>query len=353
MNILTPEQLPRATDHIQEQIDLVKLLETKGFTYKTSDGIYFDTAKLPSYGKLSGQKLEDKEAGARVELNEEKRNGTDFALWKFSPAEQKRDMEWESPWGVGFPGWHLECSAMAVKYLGQPFDIHCGGVDHIPVHHENEIAQSEAAFEKPLANYWLHNEFITVDGQKMSKSLGNGYTLQDIREHGIDPMAFRYFCLGAHYRSKLNFTWEALEGAQNALQKVKRWVLEYRMNHADTEAELDETVVADFKTAIADDLNTPKVLALVHGLLRVSSADSAASKAYTTLLKLDEVLGLGVAAWKVDECEIPVDIQTLQVERQQARANKDWAASDRLRDELKVRGWIVEDAAGESRLRKL
>ncbi len=355
LNILTPEFLPRATDHIQEQIALVQVLEKKGFTYKTSDGIYFDTSKLPSYGKLSGQKLEEKEAGARVELNEEKRNGTDFALWKFSPTNEKRDMEWESPWGVGFPGWHLECSAMAEKYLGQPFDIHCGGVDHIAVHHENEIAQSEAANGKPLANYWLHNEFITVDGKKMSKSLGNGYTLQDIRDHGIDPIAFRYFCLGAHYRSKLNFTWEALEGAQSVLDKLRRWVFAYKSDTKELYGECKIVTVEHsstmnaFKKALEDDLNTPKCLAFLHSLFTNQALDS--HQVYATMIKMDDVLGLGMADWKEDE--IPEDIQSLLKDRSLARQNKNWSESDRLRDLLKEKGWLVEDSAQGSSLRKL
>lgn len=350
LNILTPEFLPRATEHIQEQIELVQLLETKGFTYITSDGVYFDTAKLPAYGKLSGQKLEDKEAGARVEVNQEKRNGTDFALWKFSPVGEKRDMEWESPWGIGFPGWHLECSAMAVKYLGQPFDIHCGGVDHIAVHHENEIAQSEAAFEKPLANYWLHNEFIAVDGQKMSKSLGNGYTLKDIQEHGLDPISFRYFCLGAHYRSKLNFTWEALQAAQNAFQKIQRWVMDYKKQASRKDEPADEATLAHFRAALQEDLNTSKTLALVHGLL--SGSTLSPDVVYATLVKMDEVLGLGVASWEAKDEVIPGEIQTLFEARQAARATKQWAESDRLRDELKVQGWLVEDNVGGGSLRK-
>lgn len=353
LNILTPEFLPRATDHIQEQIELVQLLEKKGFTYQTSDGIYFDTAKFPAYGKLGGQKLEEKEAGSRVEVNEEKRHSTDFALWKFSPASEKRHMEWESPWGVGFPGWHLECSAMAVKYLGQPFDIHCGGVDHIAVHHENEIAQSEAAFDKPLANYWLHNEFITVDGQKMSKSLGNGYTLKDIREHNIDPIAFRYFCLGAHYRSKLNFTWEALQGAQNAFQKIQRWVVEYKRTYGDEVGEKDQAVLAEFRMALEEDLNTSKALALVHELMRTAPTEVAAPNVYATLVEMDRVLGLGVADWQFIEQEIPAEIQALYDARQTARATKQWAESDRLRDELKAQGWLVEDGSTGSSLRKL
>jgi cysteinyl-tRNA synthetase len=353
LNILTPEFLPRATDHIQEQIELVQVLEKKGFTYRTQDGIYFDTAKLPSYGKLSGQKLEEKEAGARVEVNQEKRQGTDFALWKFSPQGEKRDMEWESPWGIGFPGWHLECSAMAAKYLGQPFDIHCGGVDHIAVHHENEIAQSEAAFDMPLAHYWLHNEFITVDGQKMSKSLGNGYSLKDIRERGLDPIAFRYFCLGAHYRSKLNFTWEALQGAQTALQRLKAKVVSLRSSLGEgvPVQKADEQTLVEVREAMEEDLNTSKVLAIVHDVMQNERLD--AGVAYATLLKIDEILGLGMSDWKFEVVEIPAAIQELFALRQNARLTKQWAESDRLRDELKAQGWIVEDNAGESSLRKL
>lgn len=354
LHFLTPEVLPRATDHIAEQIELVQLLEQKGFVYKTSDGMYFDTSKLPAYGKLSGQKLEDKEAGIRVEFNQEKRNGTDFALWKFSPVGEKRDMEWESPWGTGFPGWHVECSAMAVKYLGQPFDIHCGGVDHIAVHHENEIAQSEGAFGKPLANFWLHNEFVTVDGQKMSKSLGNGYNLKDICDRGFDPIVFRYFCLGAHYRSKLNFTWEALQAADNALQKIKRWVLEYKKGEKDAGGEADEVVLQDFRLALEDDLNTSKALALVHGLLHIAPSHPTAPRVYSTLLLMDRVLGLGLADWESEgEAEIPAVVQTLFEARKAARASKQWAESDRLRDALKEQGWLVEDGVEGGRLRKV
>jgi len=353
VGMLMPDALPRATDHIQEQIEIVKVLEEKGFAYKTSDGMYFDTAKFPDYGKLSGQKLSEKEAGARVEVNEEKRNPTDFALWKFTPAGVKWQMEWESPWGKGCPGWHIECSAMAAKYLGQPFDIHCGGVDHIPVHHENEIAQSEAAYDKALANYWLHSEFITVDGQKMSKSLGNGYTLQDITDRGFDPVAYRYFCLGAHYRSKINFTWEALEGAQNALRKIQRWVVDYKKTQAENQGAPNEAVLAEFRSAIAEDLNTPKALALVHGLLRMPPSDAEAPTAYSTMREMDRVLGLGVEDWLPSNEVIPAEIQALSEARLAARASKQWAESDRLRDELKAKGWLVEDSATGSSLRKL
>ncbi len=349
--------MPRVTDHVPQQIAVIEALEHKGFTYLTSDGVYFDTSKFPRYGALSGQKLEDKEAGARVEVNEEKRHPSDFALWKFSPStgsghspatssEHRRDMEWSSPWGVGFPGWHIECSAMAREYLGQPFDIHCGGVDHIAVHHENEIAQSEAAFAVPLANYWLHNEFLLVDGGRMGKSLGNAYTLEDIHARGFDPVDFRYFCLGAHYRSKLNFTWEGLEGARNALAKLRRRVSEFEA----TVATPDATTLNTFRAAIEDDLAMPKALAVLWELMSRDDLSSTVKRA--TLYTMDEVFGLGAAGWSVTIKDIPMDILDLQRERDEARLAKDWSASDRLRDALQARGWVVEDKLDKSVLRK-
>ncbi|MFH1142330.1 MAG: cysteine--tRNA ligase, partial [Candidatus Uhrbacteria bacterium] len=220
LNVLPAAEYPRATDHIPDQIGLVKKLEEKGFTYRTDDGIYFDTSKLPDYGKLSRQSAKDKKAGVRVDLGQ-KKNPTDFALWKFSPKDEQREMEWDSPWGVGFPGWHLECSAMSVKYLGIPFDIHTGGIDHIAVHHENEIAQSSGAFDKLQANWWVHSEFLVIDENKMSKSLGNFCLLDDFKKKGFEPLAFRYFILGAHYRSQHNFTWKSLEAAQNGLNNLR------------------------------------------------------------------------------------------------------------------------------------
>jgi cysteinyl-tRNA synthetase len=339
-----PPHLCKATDHIREQIELVQELEKKGFTYKISDGVYFDTSKFPTYGSFSGQKLEEKEEGARVGVNAEKRNKTDFALWKFSPKEGKRQMEWESPWGVGFPGWHIECSAMSKKYLGQPFDIHCGGIDHIPVHHENEIAQSEAAYGTKLANYWMHSEFLLVDGQKMSKSLGNVYTLQQISERGFDPLALRFLFLGAHYRQKQNFTWEALQSAQNALSKLRNIARDLSI----AEAAPDMILLAEFEAALAEDLNTPVALSIVWKLL--DSELSSPTKA-ATLLKMDEVLGLSLAEVTGKPIEIPDFVRLILEEREEARRNKDWASSDRLRDELAEKGWLVEDGKDGQRAR--
>lgn len=353
LNLTPPTQVCRATEHMQEQISLVQRLEEKGYIYRAADGMYFDTSKFPQYGALSGQRLEDKEAGARVELRDDKRNPTDFVLWKFSPKDVKRHMEWESPWGIGCPGWHIECSAMSEKYLGQPFDIHCGGVDHIPVHHENEIAQSEAAYGKPLANYWIHGEHLMVDGGRMGKSLGNGYQIRELAAQGYNSDSFRYFCLSAQYRSKINFTWEALQGAQNALQKIQRWVLEYKKSKGETKGEKNEAVLVEFRTALEDDLNTPKALALVHGLLRASPLGAEAANVYATLSEMDRVLGLGIEDWQIMEEVIPSEVQALYEARQVARTSKDWAESDRLRDALKAQGWLVEDAATGSSLRKV
>jgi cysteinyl-tRNA synthetase len=335
LNILPASMYPRATEHILEQIAMVSTLEKNGFTYRTNDGMYFDTSKLSTYGQLSGQNADEKLAGARVKLGE-KRHPTDFALWKFSPKEGKREMEWESPWGIGFPGWHLECSAMSKKYLGVPFDIHTGGVDHVAVHHENEIAQTRAAFGTLPAQVWMHGEFLTVDGGKMSKSLGNLYTMDDLLAKGYDALAFRYFTLQAHYRTKLNFTWEALEGAQHALQKLRRDIRGWdapAVGCADYERQFSE--------AIQEDLNTPEALAVLWEMVHDVSLPTSA-RAHS-LLVFNRVLGLGLENVLSKPLEIPDRVRTLVAKREQARAGKDWVESDRLRDEIAVCGFLVED----------
>ena len=335
LNLLPPSKWVRATEHIKDQIGLIKILEEKGFTYKISDGIYFDTAKFSGYGKLSGQKLEDKAAGARVAENPEKRNPWDFALWKFSPTGSGREMEWPSPWGVGFPGWHIECSAMSAKYLGQPFDIHAGGIDHIPVHHENEIAQSEAAYGKPLADYWVHGEFLVVDDKKMSKSLGNLYLIDDIIKRGISPLAFRYLCLQAHYRTKLNFTRASLEGANNALKsiyKIARGLEKPKIGCAEWEQK--------FLERIDDDLDTPSALAVMWDMLK---SDNPASAKAESLLKFDEVLGLGIKSYLGKKIKIPVEVAKSVEAREVARKEKNWKLSDEFRDKIAELGFLVED----------
>jgi cysteinyl-tRNA synthetase len=334
LNILPPTMMPRATAHIKEQIALIKELEKKSFTYKTNDGIYFDTSKLASYGKLSGQRGEEKAAGKRVALGE-KRRPTDFALWKFSPRGERRDMEWPSPWGVGFPGWHIECSAMSRKYLGQPFDIHAGGVDHLPVHHENEIAQSEAAYGKPLARFWLHGEYLILRGDKISKSKGNFITIDELIKRGFDPLAFRYLLFGAHYRKPLTFSWEALESAQNALTRLRSAVRNWDRPRAGC-AEFEKR----FAEAIADDLNMPKAISVVWEMINSKLPTAAKAK---SILKFDKVLGLGLDKCVAKPIKIPVEIKKLLAERAAARQAKNWKESDRLRDLIAEKGFLIED----------
>ncbi len=337
LNIWPADVYPRATEHIVHQVNMIKELEEKGFTYQTHEGVYFDTSQLDNYGKLSGQKAEDKMAGARVEMGG-KKNATDFALWKFSPKGVKRDMEWESPWGVGFPGWHLECSAMSVEYLGAPFDIHTGGVDHIAVHHENELAQTQGSKGVLQANVWMHNEFLTIDNGKMSKSLGNLFTISDLDAKGYDPLVYRYFFLGAHYRSIQNFTFEALDAAKNALQKIRGLVSDW-----DEPGEVSDEFEKRFVEAVNDDLNTPKALAVMWEL--IDSSEPSGVKA-ATLLRVDEILGLGLEEYVSKPIEISKEIQALVDDRQKAREEKNWAKSDELRDQIAALGYVVEDLPG-------
>jgi cysteinyl-tRNA synthetase len=349
LNIERPEIMPKATDHIQEQIDMVRILESKGYAYITSDGIYFDVSKWKDYGKLSGQKLEDKKAGARVELNEDKRNAIDFALWKFSPEGEVRQMEWDNPWGrKGFPGWHIECSAMSSKYLGQPFDIHCGGIDHIPVHHENEIAQSEAANDKKYVNYWIHGEFMMVNGRRMGKSEGNAYLVKDLLDKSIDPLAFRYLNLGTHYRIQLNFTWEGLKGSETALQRLRGQV--QALMAKVTQGKVDENYQEKFLLSINYDLNTAEALSLVWELLKSDLSDESK---LATILDFDKVLGLKLAEKNELTLEISDDLKKLLDLRMEARKSRNFAESDRLREEIKKLGYQVKDMADGQDLSKL
>jgi cysteinyl-tRNA synthetase len=332
LNIQLPDMMPRATDHIDEQIQIIKKLEEKGFTYKTSDGIYFDTSKFPDYGKMARLNLEGQKAGARVEENAEKKSPYDFALWKFSRSDEKRQMEWESPWGVGYPGWHIECSAMSTKYLGQPFDIHTGGIDHIPVHHTNEIAQSEAAYGKPLANCFLHSEFLLMGQDKMSKSLGNITTLVELEKTGYEPSHYRYLTLTAHYRSKLSFSFDALDSARNALGNLREDVSSYP-----EPGEIDREYLAKFQERVDDDLDMPGALAVMWGVVKSDLPNSVKA---ATLFKFDEVLGLGLQDSRV---EIPAEVQRLIDEREKAREEKDFAKSDELRAQIEERGFGLRD----------
>jgi len=335
---------PRATEHIAEQMALIQKMETNGYTYQTSDGIYFDTSKCSDYGKLSGQKSEEKKAGARVGQGE-KRSPTDFALWKFSPKGAQREMEWESPWGKGFPGWHVECSAMSAKYLGVPFDIHTGGEDLIPIHHENELAQTQGAENVLEANVWMHNAFLQIDGGKMSKSLGNVYQLQHLVDRGYDPLAFRYFCLSAQYRASLNFTFEALDAAQAALHKLYRLARDL----SSPSGKADSQMEAKFHEAINDDLNTPRALAVMWEMF---SSNLSSEQKSATLLHMDQVLGFGLHQVIGKPVEISEKVQRLADDRQKARQEKNWILSDELRDKISELGYQVEDMATGQRIQK-
>lgn len=336
LNVLEPHIWCRATDHIEEQIGAVRTIEEKGYAYSTSDGVYFDTEKLDEYGYLARLDIEGLQAGARVELGD-KRKITDFALWKFSPVDEKRQMEWESPWGIGFPGWHIECSAMSAKYLGEYFDIHCGGEDHIPVHHTNEIAQAQACYGTRLANFWVHGAFLQLGGEKMSKSSGDFLRLQTLVDRGYDPLAYRFFSLGARYRAKLTFAWESLDAAATAFDRLR--VTAHAWGEPTAE---DEDFVARFRERVEDDLNMPRVLALVWELVGSDLADGCKK---ATLLHFDRILGLDLANWQPPaEDAAPADILALAQERAAARAAKDWGRADELRDQITAAGYAIEDA---------
>lgn len=351
LNIELPKDLMHATDYIKEQIALIRRLEEKGFTYKTSDGIYFDISKFPDYFKLSRQNPEKLIGGIRIDLGE-KKNISDFALWKFSPnsdpstgsGQGKRQMEWESHWGKGFPGWHIECSAMSMKALGESFDIHTGGVDHINIHHTNEIAQSEGATEKPFVKYWVHHAFLQVESEKMSKSKDNFYTVQDVIKKGYEPLALRYLYLQTHYRQEMNFTWEALKGAQNALQKLRREIAEYdrpKVGCADYEQQ--------FKDAINEDMNMPKALSVVW---EVVNSDYPASAKKKSLIKMDEVLGLGLSNYKPEKVNVPDEIQKLVDKREEFRAKNQFEKADKIRTQIEEKGFTVEDTPTGIKIKK-
>lgn len=333
LNLLPADQLVRATDTIPDQIQLIQELEAKGYTYTTSDGVYFDSSKFPAYGAMAHLDIEGLQAGARVDLGE-KHAVTDFALWKFSPTDSKRDMEWESPWGKGFPGWHIECSAIIWKTLGDQIDIHCGGVDHIPVHHTNEIAQSSAVTEKPLANHWMHTEFLLVDGGKMSKSLGNLYTLADLEKRGIEPEAFKLFCYSASYRSKLNFSWDALESAQQQLVKLRKAFQVDQQGSDDTSG-----VVQALRGALSDDLNTSAALAAIYSALNAGLSSNALKQVANLV---HEALGLNLMVGGTVKT-ITDQARDLVAARDAARSSKDWQTSDSLRKELEDLGYQVQD----------
>ncbi len=335
LNTLAPKIWCRATDHIVEQIEFVVDLETKGYTYRTSDGIYFNSRKLNNYGYLARLDVDGLQAGARVQLGE-RQFVTDFALWKFSNAKEQRQMEWDSPWGVGFPGWHIECSAMSAKYLGDFFDIHCGGEDHIPIHHTNEIAQTEASRGTRLANFWMHGYFLQVKNAKMAKSTGDFLRLETLIEAGYSAMDYRYFCLTAHYRSQMSFSWESLTANQTALARLYLHAYEWG-----APGDVSSDYLDRFIAFINEDLNMPRALALVWDMVRDDELDPGTKKA--TLLKFDEIFGLQIAAWQPGISEVPQAVLDLADARTQARADKDWQRADELRDQIADLGYAVED----------
>lgn len=403
LNLITPTYMPHATDYIPQQLELIRILKEKGFTYQIDDGIYFDTAKFPTYADFAGLDLEAQKAGARVEFNAEKRNPSDFALWKFTPKGENRDMQWETPIDLleksqldtksvetsaarvsagvsptetrreavstdfgsdvsipqtimGFPGWHLECSAMAMSLLGETIDIHTGGIDHIPVHHTNEIAQSEAATGKKFSNFWIHNNHLKVDGTKISKSLGNGYTLADLEEKGYSPLDLRMFVLQSHYRTEGNFTFENLTAAKNRRQNWRNVAaLRHQIHDTikdDNETEEDSKTVSLYAAAskaseaISDDLNTPEALAIIDNAFDTvlsSKLSGVHQHALVSLLETsDDLLGLNLMKTSPD---ITDDQKRLVVERTRAREQKDYAKSDELRIELEKSGVTVRDTA--------
>ncbi len=336
LGITMPRTLCKATDHIAEQIAFIQEIEKKDCIYTTSDGVYFDTSKQADYGHLGRLDVEGLKSGARVDIGE-KRNATDYALWKFSKPEDKRQMEWDSPWGRGFPGWHIECSAMAHKYLGAYFDIHCGGEDHITVHHPNEISQTEAAYGTRLANFWMHGYFLLTNDAKMSKSAGEFLRMQLLVDKGYDPMAYRYLCLTAHYRSQLNFSWDALDAAGTALERLRASVYAAR---AEPDVPPDAARCAQFLERLNDDLNFPHALAVVWETVK---CDLPAGVKRATLLWFDQAMGLRLAQWLPKVHVVPANIQSLADARWAAKLGKDWGQADLLRKELTAAGWEMKD----------
>lgn len=338
---------PKATETIQEQINLIKSLEDKDYTYKINDGIYFDTSKFSRYADFAHLDIKGLQSGARIEENKEKKNITDFALWKFSPINEQRQMEWESPWGKGFPGWHIECSAMSKKILGTHFDIHTGGIDHIPVHHTNEIAQSECANGEKYVNYWMHNNFLNDESGKMAKSSGEFLRLQTLVDKGYDPLAFRYYLLTTHYRKELAFSFEALGASSIAYKKLVEWCIENKTE----DGEVNESPSSPagryknkFLDSLFDDLGTPACIALMWDLMKDTSVNI--SDKYKTIVFMGEILGLPLSKVNREMITIPENVEKLLDARTKARLAKNFAESDKLRDELKKLGYSVQDIGG-------
>ena len=348
LNIIEPDVWPKASEHIKEQISLIKILEKKGYTYKTGDGIYFDTSKLNDYGKLARLNIKELRAGKRIKVGE-KKNKTDFALWKFSEKEGVRQQEWKSPWGLGFPGWHVECSAMSSKYLGKHFDIHTGGQEHIPVHHTNEIAQSESAFgKKPWVNYWIHFAWLLFKGEKVSKSKGGLYTLSELEGKNYDALAFKYLCLTTYYGKPLNFTIEILNSSMRSYLRLKNIISKIKKSKEKKNKRNIEIAKKQFLDIINNDFNTSKALSFLWEILRDNKLND--SEKYELALDFDKVFGLGLD--KEKKIEIPGEINKLVAEREKARKKKDWEKADELRKKINKLGYVLEDTKGEVVVKK-
>lgn len=354
LHILSPDVWPKATEHITEQIALIEKLEKKGYTYTTSDGVYFDSSKFKDYGALARLNVEGLQKGKRVSSGE-KKNAHDFALWKFSEKRGVRQQEWSSPWGVGYPGWHIECSAMSMKYLGESFDIHTGGEDHVPVHHTNEIAQSEAATGKKFVNYWLHGAFLTFKGEKVSKSKGGLYTISELEEKGYRPEHYRYLCLLTHYRKPLDFSLAHLDAAKTAFNRLIEKYYSLGQNVVPQSAmrvqsKKYKAYLEDFSKAVNDDLNMPKAVQIMWGML---DDDLEASEKSDLLATFDAVFGLDLYHFQRSEISVPLDIELLVDQREDARKKKDWKLADKLREKIHQKGFDVEDSVNGPIVRKV
>lgn len=355
LSINKPDIVCKATDHIAEMIELNQMIEKNGYAYFSNGNLYFDVAKCKDYGKLALLDLEKLKAGARIEVDQHKKSPFDFVLWFTKSKFENQELQWDSPWGKGYPGWHIECSAMARKYLGDDIDIHCGGIDHIPVHHTNEIAQTEAATgKKPWVSIWMHSDFMVMNKQKMSKSTGGFIVLNDVIAHGISPEAYRYFCLTASYRSQLNFSFEALQSAQESLKRLNN-ITQNLYKQISEDALPDIRNLSNYKQfndALFNDLNTPQALAVVWGVTNDKSLSN--EQKLSLLLSFDEILGIGVKNWKIsDSAPTPSKVVELLEQRKEAKANKDWAKSDSLREQIHALGYQVVDDKDGMRVRKI
>ncbi|MBX7145054.1 MAG: cysteine--tRNA ligase [Oligoflexia bacterium] len=355
LHIKRPDIVCKATEHVQEMIELITRIERNGCTYISGGNVYFDISKLKDYGKLARLDIEKLMAGARIEVDQNKRNPYDFVLWFTKSKFENQELQWDSPWGRGYPGWHIECSAMSMKYLGEEFDIHCGGIDHIPVHHTNEIAQSEAATRKNWVRHWMHGEFLVQNKEKMSKSKGGFLTLDTILEKGFDPLTYRFFCLSAHYKAQLSWSWEALTGAAQGFERLKNTIIALKAEAPQAAtgptAPRIEEYRGEFKQALFNDLNVPKALATLWATL--GDKQLSPRTRLDLAFEFDQVLGLGMQDWKEVALALPTEVQTLVGQRQAAREARNWGESDRLRGEIEKLGYSVEDAKGTQKVRKL